>query len=129
MIRRLAPLAIGLILLAACGSDSPAIDEDAARGLQMQVQAIRNSAQSFDPAGVESGLADVRASVAQAKEEGLINDDRAAEILAAAADVEALIGEVPTTTTTTTTLPPPVDDDDKDDKGKGKGPGGRGKDD
>ena len=129
MIRRLAPLALAVVLLSACGSDSPAIDEDASRALQFQVQAIRDSAEAFDPAGVEQGLADVRASVAQMKEEDQISDDRAAEILAAASDVESLIDEVPTTTTTTT-LPEVEDEDDDDDKGKGEGEGkGKGHDD
>lgn len=119
MMRRLILVAVVLVLLAACGSDSPAIDEDAAGGLEFQVQAIRDSAESFDPAGVEQGLADLRASIAQLKEEDKIDDGRAAEILAAAADVEALIEEVPTTTTAP---PPPVEEEeDDDDKDKGKG--------
>jgi hypothetical protein len=125
MIRRVALLMCAIALLAACGSDEPAIDEDASKGLQFQVQAIRDAAESFNPAGVEQGLADLRQSIAQLKEQDKIDDGRAAEILGAAADVEALVDEVPTTTTTTTTLPAPEDDDDK---GKGEDKGGKGHD-
>ena len=111
-------------MLAACGSDEPGLSEEASAGLQFQVQAIRDAAESFDPAGVEQGLADLRTSIGQLQEQDMIDEDRAAEILDAAADVEALVDEVPTTTTTTTTLPPPPVEDDDDDNNKGKGNGG-----
>ncbi|MGQ0805774.1 MAG: hypothetical protein ACT4PI_18190 [Actinomycetota bacterium] len=112
-------IAASLALLAACGGASGGISEETSRSLGSQVQAVRQSAQSFDPAGVERGLAELRASVAQLKADGELDDERAAEILAAAADVEAQIDVVPTTTTAPP--PPPVEDDDDDKKGKGKG--------
>jgi hypothetical protein len=124
--RTLAGAVASLTLLAACGSDSPGISEDASNTLEYQVEAVRASAQSFDPEGVERRLAELRSSVAQLKEAGELDDERSAEILAAAADVEAQLDAVPTTTTTTTAPPPPppVEDEDKDDdKGKGKGNG------
>lgn len=131
--------AVSVMLLAACGGDAPGINEETSQRLQYQVEAVRASAQSFDPAGVEQRLAELREAVAQLKSEGELDDERTAEILAAAADVEARIDLVPTTTTTTTTAPPPPppppptfdDDDDGDDddnRGRGGG-GGRGDDD
>ena len=114
---RPAVVAAGLVAMAACGGGSPAISDGAARSLQADVQAVRQAARSFDPAGVETGLVDLRTSVAQLKADGEIDDERAAEILAAAADVEALVDEVPTTTT----APPPVVEDDHKGKGRGKG--------
>jgi hypothetical protein len=124
---RLGPAAAGaavsVMLLAACGDDAPGISEEASNNLQYQVEAVRASAQSFDPAGVEHRLGELRASVAQLEAEGELDDERAAEILAAAADVEARIDLVPTTTTAPPPPPPPPEDDeDDDDKGnKGKG--------
>jgi hypothetical protein len=120
-----------VVLLAACGSESPELSDEASRSLQYQVEAVRQSAQSFDPAGVEQRLAELRAAVAQLNEEGEIDDARAAEILAAAADVEAEIDVVPTTTTAPPPPPPPTfaDDDDDDDKGRGNGNGNGGGDD
>jgi hypothetical protein len=106
------------LLLAGCGSESPGISDEASQSLETQVQAVRQSAQSFDPAGVESGLAELRTSVARLKADGEIDDQRAAVILAAATDVEAQLDVVPTTTTAP---PPPATDDDHKGEGKGKG--------
>jgi hypothetical protein len=128
MTRWAAPLLCAVALFAACGSDEPDLSEEASRGLQFQVQAIRDAAESFNPAGVEQALAELRASIAQLEEQDKIDEGRAAEILAAAADVEALVDEVPTTTTTTTTLPPPPVEDEDDDEGKGNGKGKGGDD-
>jgi hypothetical protein len=110
------------VLVAACGTDSPALSEETSRSLQYQVEAVRQSAQSFDPAGVQQRLAELRAAVAQLNEAGDIDDARAAEILAAAADVEAEIDVVPTTTTAPPPPPPPTFADD-DNKGRGNGNG------
>jgi hypothetical protein len=114
------------MLLAACGDDAPGISEETSGRLQYQVEAVRASAQSFDPAGVERRLAELRASVAELKADGALDDERSAAILAAAADVEALVDVVPTTTTTTAPPPPPpvTEDDDKDDDKENKGKGG-----
>lgn len=118
-----------LLLLAACGGESGGISDETSRSLQSQVQSIRQSAQSFDPDGVARGLAELRASVAELKAQGELDDERAAEILAAAADVEAQIDVVPTTTTAPPPPPPDEDEDDDDDKGKGNGQGKGGGDD
>jgi len=121
--------AVSVMLLAACGDDAPGISEETSGRLQYQVEAVRASAQSFDPAGVERRLAELRASVAELTAGGELDDERAAEILAAAADVESLVGVVPTTTTAPPPPPPPVVEDDKDDDDKGKGRGKGGDDD
>lgn len=112
-----------VVLLAACGSESSGLSDEASQNLQYQVEAVRQSAQSFDPAGVEQRLAELRALVARLNEEGELDDERAAEILAAAADVEAQVDVVPTTTTAPPP-PPPDEDEDDEDKGNGKGKGG-----
>jgi len=120
--------AAAVVLIAACGSESPGLSDEASQSLQYQVGAVRQSTQSFDPAGVEQRLAELRASVAQLNEAGEVDDARAAEILAAAADVAAQIDVVPTTTTTAPPPPPTFDDDEDSDEGKGKGKGKGGDD-
>jgi hypothetical protein len=85
---------------------------------------VRTATASGDRALADAALADVRASVEQLRASGAIDDDKAAEILAAANDVGSSLALMPTTTTTTTT--PPADDDDGPGKAKGRDKRGEG---
>lgn len=112
------------LLLAACG-DNDSLSSEAAQQLDMRVDEIRAAAEGDDRSLLEARLAELRRTVGELQSRGEVTEARAREILAAAAEVEALSFAVPTTstTTTTTTAPPPPPDDDKDDdedRGKGK---------
>jgi hypothetical protein len=125
------------VLAACCGGGGDDLTRRAEARLAPLVDQMRARAGSFDPDGAQLALAELRAQVAVLRERGGIGDDRAAEILAMAVEVERRLVLAPTTTTTTTTTtlppPPPVEDarqEGKDEKGKGKSEGqGRGKED
>jgi hypothetical protein len=131
-----AAMVIALIAVA-CGGDDNQMLGDARARLAPLVQEVRNRVESFDPDGARSALAGVRETVATLRAEDAIDEQRASEILAAAADVENRLTLTPTTTTsttttTTTTAPstvPAPDDEDRtgDDRGKGNDGEDRGK--
>ena len=134
MKRLLATLAVGITLatLAACGGSSPPMNGDAAKELQTRVTAVRTAVVARDADGAERALADLRQAVTRLRRDDALSDERAAELLAAAGDVDDQLVTITTTTTTTTTTtapppaPAPVDDKGKgpkggDDQGKGKG--------
>ena len=114
----------------ACGGGGrPSMSAQASADLGSRVRQIRDAASAGDRAGAGAALAELRRSVAEHRGQGRIDDQRAARVLAAAADVEAGLAllPAPTTTTTTTTVParrsPAATEEDEDhdeDKGKGK---------
>jgi hypothetical protein len=122
--------ALAALVLVGCGSSSPGISEDASQQLELRVEAVRNAAAARDRNGAEAALADLRRSVDALRSRDEVSNDRATEILDAAATVEARLQSIPTTTTTTTTtLPPPTrgqDEDDNRGRGRGEDRGGQG---
>ncbi len=137
MRRRLAPAAAVAVLAMAlfgCGGDGKSgntLSELAATDLQAKVGRVRAAASAGDRTAAGAGLAAVRSAVAQHRSQGQISEERAAGVLAAAAEVEARLSLlVPPSTSTTTTAaarrsPPATegDRDQDDDEGKGKGEG------
>ena len=117
----LASMFAGLALLA-CGREGPELSDHAARDLAKRVQQVR------------AALAGLRGAVADHRSRGQLSEDRAARVLAAAADVESRLTLMPAppppTTRTTATAPPrrpPTtvteggDEDGDKDRGKGDG--------
>ena len=115
------------VALWGCGSSSPSITEGASNQLQLQVQAVRNAAATYDRSLAEARLAELRRTLTELRDRHKISGDRATKVLDAAAEVEAQLQAIPTTTTTTTTTPAAPTptrgkgDHGKDNKGKGGG--------
>lgn len=128
-------LVAGLAMLAACDGGSPSMDDGAAVELRAGVTAVRTAVVARDADGAERAVDDLRQTVHRLRRDEALSDERAADILAAASDVDDQLVTITTTTTTTTTTattttttvptaPPTVDDNGN--KGKDKG-GGKGK--
>ena len=88
--------------LAGCGG--PSMTPGAARELDQRVQAVRMATASGDLAVARAAIGDLRSSVDRLQRAGAIDDGKAADILAAASEVDGSLSYMPTTTTTT---PPP----------------------
>ena len=129
----LASMFAGLALLA-CGREGPELSDQAARDLAQRVQQVRAAAAAGDRNGAGAALAGLRGAVADHRSRGQLSEDRAARVLAAAADVESRLTLMPAppppTTRTTATAPPrrpPTtvteggDEDGDKDRGKGDG--------
>jgi hypothetical protein len=126
----LAVLLIGALLASCGGGGDDELTADAEQRLAPLVQQVRDRAGSFDPDGARVALAELRGAVAELRGDDQLGDDRAAAILATAADVEHRLSLAPTTTTTTTTTttappppPAPVVAPEDDASGDGPGPG------
>lgn len=115
---------VGLMVLfvgmasVACGG--PQMTEQAADHLATHAAAVRAGAGSGNRAVAEDALDRLRAAVSDLRARGALAEDKAAEILAAAARVAGALDVMPTTTTT---LPEIDDDGPGSSKGKGKGHG------
>ncbi|CAN5675218.1 hypothetical protein BH20ACT2_BH20ACT2_24220 [soil metagenome] len=118
---------LALASLAGCGTDQT--DDGATLvALSDQVDEVQLRAAERDVAATATALQDLRSSVEQALAEGRLSEGRAAEIVTAAASVEAALTSIttttttttapPTTTTTTTTTTSPSSDDGDDDDGE-----------
>ncbi len=141
--RRLATMAVtaGMALallfattLLACGSKDRGLSDQAAADLQAGVARVRAAAVGGDRAGASGQLAALRGAVDRHRSQGQISAGRAADVLAAAGEVEArlaLLAAPPPTTatpnTTTTVRRAPTspgrgedDEGDQDKKGGGK---------
>jgi hypothetical protein len=125
--RRSAGAALGFVLLLAAGAGcggsglDTGVSKDAQAQLDLQVAAIRQSAEAGDMAHANTYLADLTASVHTLQSQGKLDDAAGARILAAAEVVRGqLVAAAPTTTApTTTTAPPPAPSGDHKKKGKG----------
>jgi hypothetical protein len=93
-----------LLALGACADDG-ALSPGVSDRLQAEVSEIRRLAEAGDAAQARAQLANLEASVAALRDQGEIDDERAQQILGAAAAVGQ---QLPTTTTTAT--PPPTPD-------------------
>jgi hypothetical protein len=115
------------LVVGGCGGSSDGGMSAAARSrLTPLVRQVRRSAESRDPQGVQRALTDLRRAVASYGNHVDLSAARAAQILAAATQVQGDLALVPTTTTTTTatttTTTPPNTARGKGDK-NGGGPG------
>ena len=123
-------LAVGL---AACGGDQPALSDQAAADLQAGVSRVRAAAGAGDRAAAGDHLAAVRSTVDRYRGQGQISAGRAADVLAAAAEVEARLAllappvqPAATVTSTTTARRAPAEPEGED---RGKKDGRKKKDD
>ena len=118
--------------LAACGESGSGIDRDASEILQAQVKSARAAVAAGDPARAGQLLQAVDDTVASLRNDHLISDRKAADVLAAlGATQDALhswvASSTTTSTTTTTVAPPPPPPAADDHGGKGRDNGGKGK--
>ena len=114
-----------LVGAATACSSGPTLSAQDRQALATSVAAARSAAAAHDADGARRELAAMRASLEDQARDGRISAEQAAEIDAAADEVEQLLDTV--TTTTTTTIPPPVliPDDRGGGKGNGKEKGGK----
>ena len=103
MMRRLGPLLVLLLLLAACGQEGAGIGQGASAALDPQVQQVRAAATRGDRVGAARELAELRQTVADLRQREELSEAGAARVLAAAAEVEARLGAG---ATPATLLPP-----------------------
>lgn len=109
------------VVAAGCGG-SPALPEAAAADLGGRVAAIRTAAASGNRPAAEAALAEFRRRVAELEQGGQVDGHRAAQILAAAAEVETQLALLPAPAPpppappATVTAPP---DEPRRHKGKG----------
>ena len=107
----MAPVLLLVFGFLACGWEEKGLSDQAAADLQAGVARVRAKAGAGDRAGAAGELAAVRAAVDRYRGQGQISDGRAADVLAAAGEVETRLALVvpptpapaPVTTTTTTT--------------------------
>jgi hypothetical protein len=114
----IAGLAVAALVVAGCGSP-PDLPEQVAAELQQQAGAIRTAAAGGDRTGAEAALAQLHHRLVELQESGQVAGERAADILAAAAEVETQLALLPAPPPpppppTTVTAPPRSE-------GKGKG--------
>ena len=124
------PIVLLPLLLAACGGGQD-LPTETARALQGRVEAVVVAASAGDADAARAGLAALRGDVDAAQRLGRLSDERAAEVLAAAAEVEASLPvlepapepEVEPAPEPATEPEPergPSQDDEGEDKGKGE---------
>jgi hypothetical protein len=133
---------VSALLLAAgflaCGGEEKGLSDQAVSDLQARVARVRAAAGAGDRAGAGREVAAVRGAVDRYRGQGQISAGRAADVLAAAGEVEARLAllaaptptpaptPAPATTTTTTANRAPIDagdgtdDENRDKKGGGK---------
>ena len=112
MPKRVAVVLVLVLAVAGCGGGSEALSADGADELSVTVADLRAAAAVRDEGRARADLATIRSTVARLEQQGDISDERAAEVLASADEVERSLVLI---TTTTTTAPP-----DDDDHGKGR---------
>ena len=122
------PIVLLPLLLTACGGGQD-LPTETARALQERVEAVVVAASAGDADAARAGLAALRGDVDAAQRLGRLSDERAAEVLAAAAEVEASLPvlepapEVEPAPEPATEPEPergPSQDDEGEDKGKGE---------
>ena len=123
--RRVA-IALGLVavLTISCGGDLP---PELATTLQDQVALIRHDAEVGRPGYARNHLNELVAMVTSQLDRGLIDEQRATEILQAAGAVATELSSLPRRSPSEAPSPPPVEETGKD-KGKGHEDKGNGND-
>lgn len=122
----------------ACGRDEQDLSDRAAAELQAGVARVRAAAEAGNGAGAGAELAALRSAVDRYRGQGQISSGRAADMLAAAGEVESRLSllappapaRATTTTTATTVRRPPVEPEGgkEDDEDRGRKGGGKKKD-
>jgi hypothetical protein len=120
--------ALALLVLSGCGGSGRAIDPQASHVLAAQVASARAAVADGQPARAAQLLQAVDDTVASLRQDHLISDRKAADVLAALGDTEDALhhwtATSTTTSTTTTTAPPPAPKGDKGHHGnRGNGHG------
>ena len=124
-------LVVGALLAGvACGRDDPALPAPTAEDLAVRVQQVRTATVAGDRSAAGTALAGLRAAVAEHRAHGRMSEERAARVLAAAAEVESRLSLLPapqpppTTAPTRTTRPagqrPAGDEEERGGKGEEK---------
>ncbi len=125
--RRLATTAAALVVLvtlAGCGgSGGPDLSAGNRRTLLSRVDAVRSALQTYAPDAARVELTSLRADVSRLQRRDQISDEQAADILSAAAALEADLSLAPTTTTTLPSEPQHGKEKEPKEHG-GKGEGG-----
>ncbi len=103
MRRRL--VALVLLVFSACGQDDAGIGQRASDALAPQVQQVRAAASSGDRAEAQRKLVELRQTVAQLRRSGDLSEAGASRVLAAATEVEVLLGSVASAPSTTAHAP------------------------
>ena len=129
-----AVLLAGLAGLAGCGREDPAMPAGLAEDLAGRVRQVRVAAAAGDQVGARTALTGGRNAVGDGRGRGQLSEDRAAEILSAAAEVDTRLSLLPvprpaTTTTTVARRPAAEEDRKEEDEDKGRGKGGKKEDD
>lgn len=103
MRRRLVHLV--LLVFFACGQDDAGIGQRASAALAPQVQQVRAAASSGDRAEAQRKLVELRQTVAHLRRSGELSEAGASRVLAAATDVEVLLGSTASAPSTTAHAP------------------------
>ena len=131
----MAPVLLLVFGFLACGGEEKGLSDQAAADLQAGVARVRAKAGAGDRAGAGGELAGVRAAVDRYRGQGQISAGRAADVLAAAGEVETRLALVvpptpapaPVTTTTTANRAPGGSGGGSDDENKDKKDGDKNK--
>jgi hypothetical protein len=118
--RAAAALALVAVLTGACGRGD--LSPEAAQDLQRQVAAVRAAAEAGKPVLARTRLQGLTSTVDSLVDQGLLNDQRAIEIVRAADAVRAQLSLLPRASPSES--PSPVVEEGKD---PGEDPGGKGK--
>lgn len=103
MRRRLVHLV--LLVFFACGQDDAGIGQRASAALAPQVQQVRAAASSGDRAEAQRKLVELRQTVAHLRRSGELSEAGASRVLAAATEVEVLLGSTASAPSTTAHAP------------------------
>ena len=103
MRRRLVHLV--LLVFFACGQDDAGIGQRASAALAPQVQQIRAAASSGDRAEAQRKLVELGQTVAELRRSGELSEAGASRVLAAATEVEVLLGSTASAPSTTEHAP------------------------
>lgn len=101
------PRLVHLLLLVcfACGQDDAGIGQRASAALAPQVQQVRAAASSADRAEAQRKLVELRQTVAHLRRSGELSEAGASRVLAAATEVEVLLGSTALAPSTTAHAP------------------------
>jgi hypothetical protein len=118
----IAGLAVAALVVAGCGTP-PDLPEQVAAELRQQAAAIRTAAAGGDRTGAEAALAQLRQRLVELQETDQVAGERAADILAAAAEVESQLALLPAPAPPppTTVTAPSQEPSERKGKGKHKG--------
>ena len=123
MMRSLVIVMAALVVATTACSSGPTPSAQDRAALAASITAARSAAAGHDADGARRELETMRATLEEQVRDGRVSAEQAAEIDAAADEVERLLGTVTTTTTATTAPPVVIPEDRGGPKGNGKGKG------